>query len=125
MKMNETIFQQLQRHDLRITTIRKALIGHFAAASRPLSYNDLKDSLSMDKATFYRNMDRFEAAGIVRRIESDGRQWHFELANVPHPHFVCERCHRIECLQELPFSAPAGYRIASVVYKGTCRTCCA
>jgi Fur family transcriptional regulator, ferric uptake regulator len=102
----ESLFNLLRQHRLRLTATRQALLASLLKASSPQSYDDLKASTTMDKATFYRNMNTFESIGIVRRIESDDRKWYFEIATAAHAHFICEQCHRIECLKAFPMDVP-------------------
>lgn len=123
MKPKETILALLQRRKLRLTATRETLIEWLLEASRPLSYDDAKTRLRMDKATFYRNMHTFEAAGVIRRIASDEKKWYFELATSPHAHFVCTVCHRILCLDTLPITVPEGCSVDTVIYKGRCPAC--
>lgn len=123
MKPKETIYQTFRHRNLRLTGSRTALIEQFAAASQPLSYDDIKAELAMDKATFYRNMHTFESAGLIRRIASDEKRWYFELATSAHAHFVCTLCHRIECLDVRVPELPGGYGVDTVIYKGRCPAC--
>lgn len=125
MIRKNTLFQLCKDYDLRLTDIRKSLLEKFVHATRPLSYDDCKENLRMDKATFYRNMRLFEDTGLVRKIESDDKRWYFELAGTEHAHFVCRSCHGIECLEALPHQPLKGYSVDSVIYKGTCRKCSA
>ncbi len=48
-------------------------------------------------ATVYRVLSHFEAAGLVKRHQFEGRQMRFELAeNGHHDHIVCVQCGKIE-----------------------------
>ncbi|MDX1295541.1 MAG: transcriptional repressor [Sulfurimonadaceae bacterium] len=123
MNHTEQIFKTIQEHGLRLTNSRKALIEAFIGAGRPLSYEDLKTKINMDKATFYRNMHAFETAHIIRKIESDDKKWYFELATTTHAHFICNDCHSVECLDELPVQGLSGYTVDTVIYKGKCQAC--
>ncbi len=125
MHNREKVFQKFRSHGLRLTPIRKELIEHFINATRPLCYDDLKTLIPMDKATFYRNMQSFEHATLLRKIESDDKKWYFELANDIHAHFICDNCHSVECLAKAPMQALSGYRIDTIVYKGICPKCSA
>ena len=125
MIRKNTLFQLCKDYNLRLTHIRKSLLEKFVQATRPLSYDDCRESMQMDKATFYRNMHLFEDTGLVRKIESDDKRWYFELAGAEHAHFICSCCHSIECLETLPQQPLQGYAVDTVIYKGTCRKCSA
>ena len=125
MTDKEQIFKTIQNKNLRLTSSRKSLIERFTGAIRPLSYEDCKTSIDMDKATFYRNMHAFETAGVIRKIESDDKKWYFELSTTEHAHFICDRCHSVECLEELPLQHLSGYTVDTVIYKGKCQRCSA
>ena len=56
--------------NIKLTTARKAILEILIASLKPLSYDDLKDKISMDKATFYRNISKFEEEIIIKSFES-------------------------------------------------------
>ncbi len=79
--------------------------------------------ITIDKATFYRNMSLFESGGMVNKFESDDRKWYYELASNKHAHFICESCHSVKCV-DFPFPASVdGEQITSAVLKGRCKEC--
>jgi len=123
MNRFKTALHRMQSCRLRLTQTRRLLLERFAEARTPLSYEHFNLQEAMDKTTFYRNMQRFEQAGLVRKIESDDRRWYFELALDEHAHFICDCCHRVECLTEVPAQVPNGYRVESIIFKGQCPSC--
>lgn len=46
--------------------------------------------------TVYRNLERLALDGEVMRLESGSGQMHFDGNRLPHPHFRCLACGRIE-----------------------------
>jgi Fur family ferric uptake transcriptional regulator len=76
----------------------------------------------MDKATFYRNISKFEEEGILNSFESNDRKRYFELKSNPHAHFVCVVCNSIECIDELDINLD-GYSISNVIVNGKCKEC--
>lgn len=62
MHLKEFIHQK----NLKFTVAREEILEIFTKASQPLAYEDIKTQLSMDKATFYRNMTTFEKKNILR-----------------------------------------------------------
>lgn len=116
----ETIIGQT---DLKLTGARKELLEVLAKNAKPLSYEELKNDISMDKATFYRNIAKFEEEGIVSSFEANDKKRYFEFQKTPHPHFVCSVCGKIECLKTLFSIDLEGYAIDAVIIKGKCPQC--
>lgn len=44
------------------------------SSKRPICYDDIKSNLSMDKATFYRNITKFEDEHIISSFESNDKK---------------------------------------------------
>ncbi len=75
--------------------------------------------------------------GLVHRVKSEDRSWLYamgqKVAEHEHPHFVCESCGKVECLEEsvIPdtflksLAVARDYRVSypEVVLHGTCPTC--
>lgn len=120
-----TIQARLNAHHIKPTSARCAILEVLEGASSPLSYEQIKMQMTrvMDKATFYRNMARFEESGIVSKFESDDRKWYYELGSMEHAHFICENCHEISCMDIPVPSFAQGNTVKSVILKGTCKTC--
>lgn len=112
----------LHRCDLKATPRRITLLQLLYNATIPLCYEDVKAAVSIDKATFYRTMARFETEGIISSIESFDKRRYYEFRRHPHAHFVCQVCGAIECLERTDITLP-GYAIDTVVVKGSCRHC--
>ena len=49
----------IRSKSLKFTPAREALLEIFQKSAKPISYEDIKDKISMDKATFYRNVNAF------------------------------------------------------------------
>ena len=115
-----TLFAQ---HGLKITDARSAILRVLKAARSPMSYEQMKVQMeqAMDKATFYRNIAKFEELGMVHKFESDDRKWYFELSTTTHAHFICEACHQITCMDVDLGLVDA--EVKSIVLKGTCKEC--
>ena len=115
-----TLFAQ---HGLKITDARSAILRVLKAARSPMRYEQMKVQMeqAMDKATFYRNIAKFEELGMVHKFESDDRKWYFELSTSTHAHFICEACHQITCMDVDLGLVDA--EVKSIVLKGTCKEC--
>jgi Fur family ferric uptake transcriptional regulator len=108
---------------LSLTQAREELIDLLLKANEPLCYEDLKKSLSMDKATFYRNIALFEEVDIVNSFESNDKKRYYSIEQNLHPHFICTCCNSIECLHEDAIYKLKGYKIESITIKGLCPHC--
>ena len=112
----------IKNKQIKLTTARVALLDILREANKPLSYEDIKSNISMDKATFYRNIAKFEEQGILNSFESNDKKRYFELKLVPHAHFVCHSCNKIECLSDLDVKLD-GYVVNNVIVNGKCKDC--
>ncbi len=121
--MKESLHAFFEQHRLKMTDARRTLLRVLQEAKSPMSYEQMKPVMeqTMDKATFYRNMAKFEALDIVTKFESDDRKWYFELSKGMHAHFICEACHQITCM-DVNLGVVEG-DVKSIVLKGTCKEC--
>jgi len=109
--------------NIKLTTARKAILEVLFASSKPLCYEDLKDKISMDKATFYRNISKFEEENIINSFESNDKKRYFEVQKNPHAHFICTSCSKVSCLPDDSNISLPGYQIDNIIIKGICPTC--
>ena len=112
----------IKNKEIKLTSARIALLEILKNAKKPLSYEDIKVDISMDKATFYRNITKFEEQGILNSFESNDKKRYFELRLIPHAHFVCVICNKIECLSDLDIQLD-GYAVNNVIVNGKCKDC--
>jgi Fur family transcriptional regulator, ferric uptake regulator len=109
--------------NIKLTTARKAILEILISSDKPLSYEDIKNELSMDKATFYRNITKFEEESIINSFESNDKKRYFEVQKTKHSHFICTTCSEIECIHEkLDLNLPH-YQIDNIIIKGICPRC--
>ncbi len=108
--------------NIKLTTARIAILDILKKAKKPLSYEDIKINISMDKATFYRNISLFEEEGILNSFESNDKKRYFELIEAPHAHFVCLNCNSVECLNDLDIKLD-DYIVSNVIVNGICKKC--
>ncbi len=109
--------------NIKLTSARVAILEVFAKTSKPLSYEDVKEDLLMDKATFYRNISKFEEENIINSFESNDKKRYFEIKKNAHSHFICSLCSKVECLSERSNIELPGYKIENVIIKGICQIC--
>ena len=109
--------------NIKLTSARKSILEILINSNKPLSYEDMKENISMDKATFYRNISIFEEENLVSSFESNDKKRYFEIHKTQHSHFICSLCSKIECIHEkLDFNL-SGYKIENVIIKGICKNC--
>jgi Fur family ferric uptake transcriptional regulator len=83
----------------------------------------MKENISMDKATFYRNITIFEEENLISSFESNDKKRYFEIRKTQHSHFICSSCSKIECIHEkVDFHLP-NYKIENIIIKGICKDC--
>lgn len=121
-----TFEEKISLNGFRLTAPRKKILSILAEQTQPISFDEYSAlDPQIDKSTFYRTMQSFESANIINGIESSEGRRYFELSGTLHPHFVCNTCHKIECLPPQPILSLAGYHVDSVIYKGQCSLCSA
>ena len=112
----------IKEKNIKLTPARLELVEIFDNATKPLCYEDIKERLSMDKATFYRNISKFEQEGILSAFESNDKKRYFEIKHDSHAHFVCVSCNEVQCMDEVEITLPS-HQINNVVISGTCPEC--
>lgn len=130
--------QKLSEQGLRPTGLRLALLEALAAAGRAVTAGELLEAIRrsrrVNKVTVYRLLEEFTGRGLVRRVAAQGKAAHFELAlgQPPHPHFQCENCGAVQCLDPVPLEelwlrlkGPLGHRADRLEIRvaGVCREC--
>jgi Fur family transcriptional regulator, ferric uptake regulator len=118
MKIEELIKDK----NIKLTTARIKLLEILKEADKPLCYEEIKKDISMDKATFYRNISKFEDEGILNAFESNDKKRYFEVKLNPHAHFVCVECNNVECIKDVDIVLP-DYEINNVIINGKCTSC--
>ncbi|WP_072681409.1 Fur family transcriptional regulator [Arcobacter sp. LA11] len=109
--------------NIKLTTARRAILEVLINSNKPLCYEDIKDNLSMDKATFYRNITKFEEEGIINSFESNDKKRYYEVQKTKHSHFICNLCSSIECIHENLNIDIKDHQIDNIIIKGICPNC--
>lgn len=66
-------------------------------------YESMKNE--MDRATVYRTLTQFKEKNLIRETTNiDGKQFYENNAVKNHPHFICNICKTVECLEEVPLN---------------------
>jgi Fe2+ or Zn2+ uptake regulation protein len=75
----------------------------------PTDYSDietclLKSKPKTNKTTIYRNLEKLEKEGLIKKVILSDHKQYWELAQTnpeqQHFHLICQKCEKIEC-QEL------------------------
>jgi Fur family ferric uptake transcriptional regulator len=131
--------QWLARQGLRATPVRLAVLEILGSALRALRAQEILEGIRVrrrvNKVTIYRILEDFTHRGMVRKLALEGRVSHFELAcehHPPHPHFQCQACHEVQCLEPVSLQkmwselrGPVGNRADQIDIKieGLCHKC--
>jgi Fur family ferric uptake transcriptional regulator len=139
----------LRRASLRVTAMRLTLISHLAASRHPSTAQKLFDDLCAaakrskaaepDRVTVYRTLNTLVEAGLAHKVDPGDRVFRFSLTDHArcegehhhheHPHFVCDDCGTVECLDgervviKGPGSTKRRVKQDGVVLHGTCGSC--
>ena len=119
----DTIIQKNNFSNIKLTTARKSILDILLESKKPLCYEDLKDKIFMDKATFYRNISYFEEENLINSFESNDKKRYFEIKDKEHIHFICSNCSTIECIYENTNFTLNDYKIDTIILKGKCKEC--
>jgi Fur family ferric uptake transcriptional regulator len=109
--------------NIKLTNARKSILEILINSNKPLSYEDIRDKISMDKATFYRNITIFEEENVINSFESNNKKRYFEIKKTEHLHFICSACSIIECIHDKFNLELPEYTIENIIIKGICKKC--
>ena len=133
--------EQLRSAGLRRTPVRVGVLKVLAASPRALDVPGILGKLpeQTDAVTVYRTLNTFTRKKLIHRVRGEDRSWRYaagQSSHSPahqHPHFVCDDCGRVECLNEAEvptgfvrqLGIDAGYAVSypEVVLHGQCPRC--
>jgi Fe2+ or Zn2+ uptake regulation protein len=104
----------LKRFGLRCTPVRGEVLELLVrAAGKPMSVPQILARLKgVDTVTVYRTLNTFVRKRLAHRVRGDNRTWLYAAGDVGdsghgtetsqhlHPHFVCDECGKVECLED-------------------------
>jgi Fur family transcriptional regulator, peroxide stress response regulator len=79
--------------------------------------------------TVYKTLERFHAAGLIKKVNPVNETARYEAKTALHHHMICEKCQSIHDIHELsgtiPFPEKPGFRITryQVIFHGCCENC--
>jgi len=121
--MQQEIKEQFEQSGLRLTKLRKAMIGVFARAKKPLTVPEIinllnKKELYPNKTSIYRHIEKFTDNDIIRIVHVEDGATHYELQKKHHHHFVCNECNDVICLDDKHIMRLVNAMVSSLQKKG-------
>ena len=129
----------MKQNQLSITEGRMKILEVFLSNLNALSHSDIESITgdSFDRVTIYRTLQVFAEKGIIHQIPTTDNSIKYALCKencAPghhhdnHVHFICERCHKTFCLEEVHIPdviLPEGFRPqrAEMILSGICKQC--
>lgn len=124
----------LEEHGIRASSQRILMLEYLMQNNvHPTAdkiYVDLSKKLpTISKATVYNNLKLFLNKDIIKEVNIDNNEVHYDMMMDNHAHFICNKCNKIEDLDikavDIDTSILEGYDITSqdIFLKGTCSEC--
>ena len=122
---------------IKPTANRILVLKELMRNSHPVNLADLEIALApMDKGSIFRVLQLFSEKEIIHVIEDGSRSLKYEVCHAEHhhtatdqhPHFYCEKCGELYCLDSVALPdivLPENFRIKSInlMIKGICPQC--
>jgi len=130
--------KRLRRACVRVTDHRVCVLEALSSEARPLSHHELLARVSshrIDRVTLYRVLGVLAEASLIHQVQGTDGVWRFcdhgkSLSGCPggHPHFMCERCSTMWCLEgdRMPrIEVPEGFVVShkQMLVLGICPDC--
>ena len=81
---------------MRITKHRQEILDTLSKAGNTLSASDIHAHLPhVNLVTIYRNLEKFVAEGLVKKLHLDNQEALYEKQSAPHHHAICNDCERV------------------------------
>ena len=129
------IKRSLEGSGLRCTPQRYAVMAFLMEHSRHATAAEIFEAVNRadprsSRATTYNNLRDLVRAGLVREVAVEGRAARFDAKGIPHHHFICDHCGKVEDLEwydvPRPASGSLGKRIVrecELIFRGLCSKC--
>jgi len=129
--------RMLRSVGLKSTRPRARVLEALLKAEEPLSHRELMQEpgcRGLDRVSVYRALRAFVEKGLAYRLVTEDRVGRFVASSRArshprHPHFLCRRCGKLECLTRIrmPTLTPRriGHRVEkqSWLLEGVCTAC--
>jgi Fur family transcriptional regulator, ferric uptake regulator len=136
---DDRIAQTLNRHALRQTPVRRAVLRVLADSPFALSGGEIEQQLDADtdRITLYRTLKAFEESGLIHRVIDATDVIRYASCSIEcsvrahfdnHVHFKCTTCQHVYCLNQVSIPAvtlPDRFEATTsdFLLAGTCRDC--
>jgi Fur family ferric uptake transcriptional regulator len=123
------------KKEINLTSKRAIIWQEIQKFEIAFSANDLQKSLqdqNVNLATVYRFLQLLSEKEIIREISIEDGIQYYELPGENHPHFICNECSEIICLEKLENAdllALTKYlgnneaRSLNLIFRGICAKC--
>jgi Fur family transcriptional regulator, ferric uptake regulator len=131
---------ELKLIGLKNTKNKATILQMLKSLQRPISAVKLHlyctNETVMNITTVYRTLEQFKNGGLVRELSGQGGELLYEYSGtdaLAHPHFRCDRCKNIICLDPLKYEATLLISAMARKHKverieltlsGLCEACC-
>ncbi len=131
----EAIKSSLEDGGLRCTPQRYAVMAFLMECNRHPTAAEIFEAVNRvdprsSRGTTYNNLRDLVQAGLVREVAVEGRSARFDAKGLPHHHFICDRCGKVEDMEWFDVPKPArsslGKRIVrecELIFRGLCTKC--
>lgn len=86
-----------------MTKINQTILDSIIMSDNPIDFNSITKALVVhnldpNKTTVYRNLEKLETDGLIKRVLlSDHKQYWEKAESDNHFHLICNLCNKIEC----------------------------
>jgi Fe2+ or Zn2+ uptake regulation protein len=130
--------EQLLANRCKVTPQRRLILDILSSSeSHVLTAEEIVNQArgtqpNISASTVYRNLGTLTELGLLKRLDSMGVGWRYELNSGHHHHLVCLKCHNTVAIDFCPMSRDvkklaeqSGFEVAdhSFEIKGYCTNC--
>ncbi|MDE5795034.1 MAG: transcriptional repressor [Muribaculaceae bacterium] len=127
----------LETNSIKPTANRILVLKELMRNAHPVNLADLEIALApMDKGSIFRVLQLFSEKEVIHVIEDGSRSLKYEVCHAEdhhtatdqHPHFFCEKCGTLYCLDHISLpdiKLPDAFKVKSINFmiKGICPKC--
>ena len=127
----------LETNSIKPTANRILVLKELMRNAHPVNLADLEIALApMDKGSIFRVLQLFSEKEVIHVIEDGSRSLKYEVCHAEdhhtatdqHPHFFCEKCGALYCLDHISLpdiKLPDAFKVKSINFmiKGICPKC--
>jgi Fe2+ or Zn2+ uptake regulation protein len=130
--------EELQSKGCKVTPQRRLILDILSRSELHVMTAEEIVNLARDQqpnisaSTVYRNLGTLSELGLIKRLDSMGEGWRYEVSSGHHHHLVCLKCHNTVAIDFCPMNRDvkelaerSGFEVAdhSFEIKGYCTNC--